>query len=140
MKQAGGGAIINIGSIAGKVTLPWLTLYSATKYCLGSLSEGLRMELKQDGIHVMIVCPGYILTRFQRNALAGSPPDLVGRGKRWAISPEDCARDIARGLERDAPTVVTPRSGWAFIAAQRMFPRLVESRLEKIYRKQETRS
>jgi NAD(P)-dependent dehydrogenase (short-subunit alcohol dehydrogenase family) len=42
MRERGGGMIVNIGSIAGKVPLPWFTLYSATKSALGSLTDGLR--------------------------------------------------------------------------------------------------
>ena len=45
MRERRSGFIVNIGSIAGKVTLPWMTLYSVSKYALGSLTEGLRMEL-----------------------------------------------------------------------------------------------
>ena len=46
MRERRSGMIVNVGSIAGKVTLPWFTLYSASKYALGSLTDGLRMELK----------------------------------------------------------------------------------------------
>ena len=45
MRARHGGMIVNVGSIGGKVVLPWMTLYSVTKYALGALTEGLRMEL-----------------------------------------------------------------------------------------------
>lgn len=138
MKLSGGGAIVNIGSIGGKITLPWFTLYSATKYALGAMTDGLRMELRRDGIHAMTVCPGYVKTGFQRNVLAGRPPDLAGWNQKWAITPEKCAEDIARGLERNARTVVTPKSGWILIALQRLFPSTMDHRLESIYWKRES--
>src|SRR5260370_27057464 len=46
MQERRRGLIVNISSIAGKVTLPWFTLYSVTKFALGSLTEGLLIELK----------------------------------------------------------------------------------------------
>ena len=131
MRERRSGMIVNIGSIAGKVTLPWFTLYSATKYALGSLTEGLRMELAGDGIRTMVVCPGYVKTDFQSHALVGRPPDSLWR---VSITSEQCARAVARGVERDARTVVTPALGWAFIALQRLFPALVEMQLRRIYR------
>ena len=136
MRSARSGFIVNVGSIAGKVTLPWFTLYSASKYALGSLTDGLRMELRSFGIHTMMVCPGYVKTRFQENVIAGTPPKLQGLRKRWAITPEKCAEDIARGVERSARTVVTPASGWALIALERILPGLVDRRLEQIYLEQ----
>jgi short-subunit dehydrogenase len=134
MRERRGGMIVNIGSIAGKVTLPWFTLYSATKFALGALTEGLRMELAGDGIRTMVVCPGYVKTDFQAHALAGQAPDRLLKGRKFAITPEQCARAVARGVERDARTVVTPAIGWALIGLQRLFPTLVESQMRKIYR------
>jgi len=134
MREQRSGMIVNIGSIAGKVTLPWFTLYSATKFALGALTEGLRMELAGDGIRTMVVCPGYVKTDFQAHALVGQAPDRLLKGRKFAITPEQCARAVARGVERDARTVVTPRSGWALIALQRLFPTLVERQMRKIYR------
>ncbi|HUS08036.1 MAG TPA: SDR family NAD(P)-dependent oxidoreductase [Bryobacteraceae bacterium] len=130
------GCIVNVGSIAGKVTLPWFTVYSASKYAIGALTDGLRMELASSGIHAMTVCPGYVKTGFQKHVIAGTPPDLVGQNKRWAITPEKCAFDIAQGVERNARTVVTPSIGWLLIALERMFPSMVDRRLESIYHKQ----
>jgi short-subunit dehydrogenase len=137
MKARGTGAIVNVSSIGGKVTLPWFTLYSATKFALGALTEGLRMELRRDGIHCMTVCPGYVKTRFQQNILSGDvPPALGGLRNRWAITPERCAEAIVSGLRRDANTVVTPATGWFFIGLERIAPSLVHRRMENIYHEQ----
>lgn len=130
------GTIVNIGSIAGKVTLPWFTLYSASKYAVGSLTDGLRMELKPDGVHAMTVCPGYVETGFQKHVLAGSPPPAVQRSRTFKITAEQCAEAIARGVERNARTVVTPRAGWFFIMMERLLPRIVDAQLTRLYHSQ----
>ena len=132
MRERKRGAIVNISSIAGKLTLPWFTLYSVSKFAIGSLTDGLRMELKPWGIHTMTVWPGYVKTDFQAHALGTRPPDAVRKGKRFAITAGACAEAIARGLERDARNVVVPRVGWALVALSRLLPSLVESRLAAI--------
>jgi short-subunit dehydrogenase len=129
MRANHSGMIVNVGSIAGKVPLPWMTLYSVSKYALGALTDCQRMELKRDGIHTLIVCPGYVQTGFQANAFYGKPPDKIVRGKRFAITAEECARAIRHGVERDARTIVTPRAGWLFVIAMRLFPSLVETQM-----------
>ena len=137
MRARRSGAIVNISSVAGKVTLPWFTLYSASKYALGSWTDGLRMELKADGIHTMTVCPGYVKTGFQSHVLAGRPPEKVLQGKRFAITAEACARAVVRGVERNARTVVTPAGGWLFILAERLFPSFVDARMAAVNREAE---
>ncbi len=134
MRERKRGAIVNISSIAGKVTLPWFTLYSVSKFALGSLTDGLRSELKQDGIHLMVVCPGYVETAFQAHALGDRPPKPIAKGRRFAISAEECAEAVARGVEREARTVVVPRIGWVLVALSRLFPAAVESGLAAINR------
>jgi short-subunit dehydrogenase len=129
MRARRSGYIVNIGSIAGKVTLPWLPVYSASKSALGALSDALRMELMPDGIHTMTVCPGYVITGFRKNALVGQPPRGVEESRTFRITAEECAAAIVRGLERDARTVVTPPAGWLLTAAMRLFPAVVEKRL-----------
>jgi len=138
MRERHSGTIVNVGSIAGKVTLPWFTMYSASKYALGSWTDGLRMELKPYGIHCMTVCPGYVKTEFQRHVLAGRPPEKVLQGKRFAITAAQCARAILRGVERNARTVVTPATGWLFVMAERLLPSFVDSRMAAINRETES--
>ena len=133
MRARRSGMIVNVGSIAGKVTLPWFTLYSAGKYALGSFTDGLRMELRQDGIHAMTVCPGYVDTDFQAHVLGGAPPASIRKSRMFKISAAECAEAIAKGIERDARQVVTPWAGWLFVAVERLFPGFIDRRLEKIY-------
>ncbi len=133
MRAKKSGMIVNVSSIAGKMTLPWFTLYSSTKFALGSLTNGLRMELRYDGIQTMVVCPGYVKTRFQTNVIDGQPPDRLLRGRKFAITPVQCAEAIARGVERGARTVVTPAYSWIYIAFHGLFPSLVDSQLAAIY-------
>jgi short-subunit dehydrogenase len=134
MESRGGGMLVNVGSIAGKVTLPWMTVYSATKYAVGSLGDGLRMELADKNIHVMTVCPGYVRTRFQGNILAGQVPLSVQRSKKFGITPEQCAEAIARGIEREKRTVMAPPIGWVLVALERLLPGGVEWQLRRLYR------
>jgi short-subunit dehydrogenase len=131
MRSAGSGMIVNVGSIAGRVALPWMTIYSATKFALGALTDALRLEMRRDGIQAMTVCPGYVDTAFHAHAI-GTPPAVIAGAKPYAISPRKCAEAIARGVERDARTVVTPTLGWLFIWLQRVLPSLVDSRLSSI--------
>jgi short-subunit dehydrogenase len=132
MRERKRGMIVNISSIAGKVTLPWFTLYSVSKFAICSLTDGLRAELKPDGIHAMAVCPGYVQTDFQAHALGARPPAPIVKGRRFAISAESCAEAVARGVEREARTVVVPRIAWLLVALTRLFPATVESRLTAI--------
>jgi len=133
MRAQRSGTIVNVGSIAGKITLPWLTLYSASKHAIGSFTDGLRMELKQDGIHAMTVCPGYVNTGFQSHVLEGTAPASLQNSRRFAITADECAKAIVKGVERDARTVMTPWIGWLLIAAQRLFPAMIDARFERIH-------
>jgi len=134
MRERKAGMIVNISSIGGKVTLPWMTLYSVSKFALGALTDGLRAELRADGIRVMTVCPGYVKTEFQAHALGAHPPEPIAKGKRFAITAEECAEAVAHGVEREARTVVVPRIGWVLVALSRLFPAMVESRLAAMNR------
>ncbi len=95
MRERRTGLIVNIGSIAGKVALPWMTLYSVSKSALGSLTEGMRMELLGSGVRTMIVCPGYVKTAFQQHVVAGQPPASVIKGRRFAIEPRSAPKPSA---------------------------------------------
>lgn len=56
------GSIVNIASIGGKVALPHLLPYTASKFAVVGFSEGLHAELRAKGVHVLTVCPGLMRT------------------------------------------------------------------------------
>jgi len=68
MKRRGAGRIVNISSVGGKVSIPHLVPYTASKFALVGLSDGMRAELRQDGILVTTVCPGLLRTGSPRNS------------------------------------------------------------------------
>jgi NAD(P)-dependent dehydrogenase (short-subunit alcohol dehydrogenase family) len=69
MRARRDGRVVNIASIGGKISVPHLLPYSASKFALVGLSEGLRAELKKDGVVVTTVCPGLMRTGSPRNAV-----------------------------------------------------------------------
>src|SRR5437667_2281512 len=68
MRTWGGGRIVNISSIGGKVAVPHLAPYSASKFALTGFSDALRTELARDNIHVTTVTPGMMRTGSHVNA------------------------------------------------------------------------
>lgn len=128
-----GGAVVNVSSMAGKVVLPWLTLYSASKYALNAFSDGLRMELAKRGIAVLSVCPGYVDTPFHENLLQGTSPEQAPGQKRFLITADECAQAILDGLRRGKRTVVTPRIGWLLVGLARLWPHFLYGRMARMY-------
>jgi NAD(P)-dependent dehydrogenase (short-subunit alcohol dehydrogenase family) len=68
MRRQGGGRIVNIASIGGKVAVPHLLPYCTSKFALVGLSDGMRAELAKDNIRVTTVCPGLMRRPFQTGA------------------------------------------------------------------------
>jgi NAD(P)-dependent dehydrogenase (short-subunit alcohol dehydrogenase family) len=70
MRKQGHGRIVNCSSILGLVPYRFRGAYTASKFALEGLTITLRMELQDSGIHVSLIEPGPIATRFTANALA----------------------------------------------------------------------
>ena len=69
LRQSRSGRIVNITSIGGKIAVPHLAPYCASKFALVGLSDALRAELRKYQIRVTTVCPGLMRTGSPRNAL-----------------------------------------------------------------------
>lgn len=70
MRKQGHGRIVNCSSILGLVPYRFRGAYTASKFALEGLTITLRMELQDSGIHVSLIEPGPIATKFTANALA----------------------------------------------------------------------
>jgi NADP-dependent 3-hydroxy acid dehydrogenase YdfG len=142
MRAAGGGRIVNIGSMGGKLTFPGGGVYHATKYSVEALSDALRFEVQGFGIKVVLIEPGLITTEFAKTAV-GSVDAAAADGPYAAFNkavgertegaykgplaklgggPEDVAKAIRRAIETRRPKpryTVTPSASLA-IAQRRM--------------------
>jgi short-subunit dehydrogenase len=121
-----GGAIVNITSIGGKVAVPHLLPYSASKFATVGFSEGLHAELRGKGVHVLTVCPGLMRTGSHLNALFAGD---AAAEYRWfslgattpgvAASAGHAARRIVHGLlHRETELFITPQAAVAGRFAQ----------------------
>lgn len=128
-----GSVVVNIGSVAGKVPLPWQTIYSASKFALNGYSDALRMELAGTGVYVVAVCPGYVDTPFASHALSGEIPERVRTGRPFKISAEQCAEAVFQGVRRGARTVYAPWSARMLVWAARLFPAMTYARLAGLH-------
>jgi NAD(P)-dependent dehydrogenase (short-subunit alcohol dehydrogenase family) len=81
MRKRGSGLIVNISSIAGRMSLPFFGVYHASKWALEGYSLALRSELASSGVDVVVVEPGPFTTElFPRSP---KPADADGRGKSY---------------------------------------------------------
>lgn len=125
MRARKSGLIVNLGSVGGKVSLPWSVMYCATKWATHCVNDALRRELDGTGIRVMKVCPGIVDTKFREHVLAGNAPAQVQSIGR-VVSPETVARAIMRGVERSKRSVFVPRIGVVFTSLDFFSSRMMD--------------
>lgn len=132
MRQRRQGRIVNITSIGGRISIPHLLPYSASKFAIVGLSEGLRAELSKDGIVVTTICPFLMRTGSPRNALfkgqhraeyawftvSGSLPGI-------AMSAERAARKIINACRHGDAELILSLPGKLAALAHGIAPGLV---------------
>src|SRR2546428_3269231 len=126
MKQQGAGTIINISSVAGHIPLPFHTVYSATKFAMNAFGKAARVELRNFGIHVMTVFPGYVRTDFGANALRGQEVKTVRPSTVRGISAQRVARAVLHGYIKQKREVIVPWVMHPVVKLYQLFPALVE--------------
>jgi len=116
--------IINISSVAGHIPVPFHAAYSATKFALNAVGKAASVELKRDGIHVLTVCPGRVLTPFSENAVQGHEVKRMGSTR--GISAERVARATLQGYLKQKREVIVPWTMHVPVNIYQLFPGLVE--------------
>ncbi len=109
-----GGHLVNVSSAAGLFGLPWHAAYSASKFGLRGVSEVLRFDLRRHRIGVSLVCPGGVNTGLVNTleivGFDAKAPDALALRRRFqdhAITPEDAARAIIKGIKANRYMVFT---------------------------------
>lgn len=140
MRSQGGGRIVNISSVAGRIARPLSSVYDATKHALEAISDGMRGELAPFGIKVVVIEPGFITTEFLGVANDGAREIIehpgpyatalenvagaVARLRKLAGRPEDIAEVILKALSSPNPRVRYAAPGHAkfALAMKRLLP------------------
>jgi len=136
MREKKAGRIVNISSIGGKVSVPHMIPYSASKFALVGLSKGLRAELMKDGIKVTTVCPGLMRTGSPRNA------DFKGKHEfeyAWfsisdampllSVSAENAARQVVSACKRGQAELVISVPAKIAVLFDSLFPETMSQML-----------
>jgi NAD(P)-dependent dehydrogenase (short-subunit alcohol dehydrogenase family) len=161
MRRRRHGRIINMSSISGKVAIPVMGPYAASKHALEAASDAMRLEVYPFGIHVVLIEPGYIHTSMNRNAAelssdyakgaAQSPYGAIYRAflgewenvrKASHYQPEDCARVVVQAIEDQPPRaryLVTRRAKLGVLARRIFSDRALDNRFKKTFRLDEFR-
>ena len=131
MRMWGGGRIVNISSIGGKVAVPHLAPYSVSKFALTGFSDAIRAELARDKIHVTTVAPGmmrigsHVNAKFKGNhdmefawfaASAGAP--MI------SMNADRAARKILAACRRGQPSLTLTFAARGAILGNALFPNL----------------
>ena len=105
MIRRGGGAIINVSSLASLIPIPDFAVYAATKAYVTSFSEALRIELREHHIPVLAVCPGPVRTEFGK--VSRRSPDGPGMPskKSFYVPKEQVVSESLEALDRKAARV-----------------------------------
>jgi len=125
MRRQGHGRIVQNSSLLGYVALPYRGAYVASKYALEGLTDTLRLELQGTGIHVVLVEPGPITSRFRANAFASYQRNVdkahsfhraryeamerrltkPGPAAPFTLPPEAVLKEVVHALESARPRV-----------------------------------
>lgn len=128
------GHLVNIGSLASKTAAPWMGAYAVSKFPLAAYSQQLRLELADQGVHILLVCPGPIAradagVRYNDGAenLPESARQPGGGVKLSGIRPERLAAAILRACQKRQPELVMPAKARLLFALSQLFPKLGDS-------------
>ncbi len=131
MRTWGGGRIVNISSIGGKLAVPHLAPYSASKFALTGFSDALRAELARDNIHVTTVAPGMMRTGSHVNAKFKGKHDAEfawfaasAGAPLISMNAERAARKILAACRRGQPSLTLTFAARTAILGNALFPNL----------------
>src|SRR6266576_6827379 len=131
MRLWGGGRIVNISSIGGKLAVPHLAPYSASKFALTGLSDAFRAEFARDNIYVTTVAPGMMRTGSHVNANFKGKHDFEfawfgasAGAPLISMNAERAARKILAACRRGQPSLTLTFAARAAILGNALFPNL----------------
>ncbi|MBD2079076.1 SDR family oxidoreductase [Leptolyngbya sp. FACHB-17] len=131
----GSGTIVNVSSSGGKVPIPYLVPYSASKFAVTGLTQSLQSELSPKGITVCGIYPNLIKSDFMERAIfrGKDEEDAIARRKQLeqvlsvpvVEKPDDVAKAILDAVKHKKTEVIVGSAG-ASVFSNRLFPDLLQ--------------
>jgi|RhiMetdeSRZDD1v2_1073273.scaffolds.fasta_scaffold12214_9 NAD(P)-dependent dehydrogenase (short-subunit alcohol dehydrogenase family) len=103
MRKQGDGLIINISSVAGRFSTPFMTVYNSSKFALEGLTEGLHYEVKSLGVDVVMIQPGAFPTEIFGKIVSGSDIEVIEGYGELAKVPEQIGEGVMQMFEAMNP-------------------------------------
>ncbi len=132
------GHLVNIGSLAAKMAAKYLGAYPVSKFAVAAYSQQLRLELGEQGLHVLLVCPGPIARQDagqryddQAKNLPASARKAGGGVRIKGLDPDYLAGRILRACEQRQPELVIPWKVRLLAAISQLFPSLGDKIIRK---------
>ena len=129
MRTWGGGRIVNISSIGGKIAVPHMAPYTVSKFALAGFSDAIRSELARDKIHVTTVTPGLMRTGSEGHAKFKGDHSAefhaftgANRLPFASMSAERAAKKILGACARGQSALAIPFAARVLIVAHALFP------------------
>jgi NADP-dependent 3-hydroxy acid dehydrogenase YdfG len=97
MREAGGGHVVNVSSVAGRTARAGSAVYNLTKWGVGGFSEGLRQEVLHSNIRVTLIEPGFVETELQGHNELPAVQEALAKAREQIGQPLQ-AEDIANGI------------------------------------------
>lgn len=121
------GHVVNVASLLGKIELPGLATYTASKHAIVGLTAGVRAELRGSGVTITTVLPSIVNTELSTGI-------ALGLGRLIRVEPDDVARAIARSLDGRPKEVAVP--GWLglYPAIRPLIPGQLETLVRRLVR------
>jgi NAD(P)-dependent dehydrogenase (short-subunit alcohol dehydrogenase family) len=132
--SSGDGHLVNISSVFGLIGVPTQSAYNSAKFAVRGFTEALRQEMLIERRRVGVSCvhPGGIKTNIVRNARMGTGASLAGMRSRFdqiaMTTPEQAARVILRGVERNRPRILVGPDAYVIDA----LPRVLGPRYQRL--------
>jgi NAD(P)-dependent dehydrogenase (short-subunit alcohol dehydrogenase family) len=117
-EQRGGGTIVNVSSVGGRIGFPFIPAYHGTKFALEGISESMRYETEPFGIKIVVIEPGGVKSNFIKNVKVGQKaaessssyaPMAQTIQKSWdhmidkGTPPEEVAKVVLKAVTSDNP-------------------------------------
>ncbi|MDA3893308.1 MAG: SDR family oxidoreductase [Salinivirgaceae bacterium] len=132
------GVVVGVSSIAGFHGLPGRTGYCASKFAIHGFLETLRIEYLKQGLHVMVIAPGFTASEVRKHALnaQGNEQGETPRKEEKMMAPERVAQILIRSIKRRKRNKILTLQGQIIALFQRILPEQIDALIYRGMRKE----